>query len=147
MNRSVYVDQDYAVSYPSPEVSCRLKSLAEQAEAFCETQEKFKDRAFAESPSEAVDKLVLELGSLLSADENGGTRYLEEFRSLPPENQGLRWAEWMVHNPFQTELDRQLDPFIPGVFRGHAAMDPRLSFEQVEKNRLPPEVLRELNHF
>ena len=45
------------------------------------------------------------------------------------------------------ELDRQLDPFIPGVFRGQAAMDPRLSFEQVEKNRLPPEVLRELNHF
>jgi hypothetical protein len=147
MNRSVYVDQDYAVSYPSPEVSCRLRSLAEQAEAFCETQEKFKDRAFAESPSEAVDKLVLELGSLLSADENGGTRYLEEFRSLRPENQGLRWAEWMAHNPFQTELDRQLDPFIPGVFRGQAAMDPRLSFEQVEKNRLPPEVLRELNHF
>jgi hypothetical protein len=53
----------------------------------------------------------------------------------------------MSHNPFQTELDRQLDPFIPGVFRGRAALAPRLSFEQVEQNLLPPEVLRELNRF
>jgi hypothetical protein len=147
MNRAVYVDQDYAVSYPAPEASCRLKSLAEQAEAFFEIQEKFKDRAFAEMPSDVVDNLVLELGNLLSADENGGARYLEEFRTLPPESQALRWAEWTAHNPFQTELDRQLDPFIPGLFRGQAAMAPRLSFEQVEKNRLPPEALRELNHF
>jgi hypothetical protein len=121
--------------------------LAEQAEAFFEIQEKFKDRAFAEMPSEVVDNLVLGLGNLRSADENGGARYLEEFRALPPESQALRWAEWTARNPFQTELDRQLDPFIPGLFRGQAAMAPRLSFEQVENNRLPPEALCELNHF
>ena len=147
MNRAVYVDQDYAVSYPSPEISCRLKSLGEQAETFCETQERFHDRAFAELPPDVVDRVVLEVGCFLSGDETGGTVYLEEFRALPLESQALRWAEWMSHNPFQTELDRQLDPFIPGVFRGRAAMVPRLSFEQVEQNRLPPEVLRELNHF
>jgi hypothetical protein len=147
MNRSVYADQDYAVSYPSPEISCRLKSLGEQAEAFCETQERFHDRAFGELPPDVVSRVVLEVGCLLSGDENGGTVYLQEFRALPPESQASRWAEWMSQNPFQAELDRQLDPFIPGVFRGQAARDPRLSFEQVEKNRLPPEVLRELNHF
>ena len=84
MNRSVYVDQDYAVSYPSPEISCRLKSLGEQAETFCETQERFHDRAFAELPPDVVSRVVLEVGCLLSGDENGGTVYLEEFRALPP---------------------------------------------------------------
>jgi hypothetical protein len=136
MNRSVYVDQDYAVSYPSPEASCRLKSLGEQAETFHEMAEKVHGRPFGELPPDVVSRVVLDVGCLLAGNENGGAVYLEEFRGLPLESQALRWAEWLTHNPFQTELDRQLDPFIPGMFRGRAATEPRLSFEQAEKNRV-----------
>lgn len=125
MEHSVVVDQDYAVNYPSPEMSWHLKSLTEQAQAFREVQEKFRDRDFGELPSETVEGVVADVGRLLSADETDGAGYLEEFQALPRESQALRWAEWMFHNPFQTELDHQLDPFIPGIFRGRGSEESR----------------------
>lgn len=140
LNRSMYVDQDYEVSYPAPDVSCRLKSLHEQAKAFCEVQEKLKERAFAELPRGVIDNVVLELGRL-AAGEIGGDCYLDEFRALSLEDQASRWADWMAQNPFQTELDRELDAVIPPAFRGRAGMSTRFCFEEAADNRLPPETL------
>jgi hypothetical protein len=146
MSRSIYVDHDYTVSYPSPEVTCRLKTLAEKAEQLCEYQA--KPRSFFELPDSFIDSVVSLLGQFIdpdSSDLNGG-RFLSSFRALPKERQLERWVNWMENNPFQQELDRQLDRYIPGVFRGRAALNPSITLEQVMKDRLPPEKLKNLSY-
>jgi len=138
MNRSIQVDRDYTVSYPSPDVTCRLKTLAERAERFCEHQE--KARSFFELSDGFVDGVVSDLGRFLdpdSSDLNGG-RFLSSFRALRQQRQVERWVNWMENNPFQQELDRQLDRYIPGMFRGRAALDPKVTLEEVMNDRLPP---------
>lgn len=121
LNRSLYLDCDYEVSHPAPDVSCRLKSLGEQVQAFHEVQEKLKDRTFAELPPRVVDQVVSEIGHLVPGEE-GGDCFLHEFRALSLEDQALRWAEWMAQNPFQTKLDRELDAFVPPAFRDRSGM-------------------------
>jgi hypothetical protein len=142
LNRSVYLDRDYEVSHPAPDVSCRLKSLGERAEAFCEVQEKLSDKPFAQLSPGVVDKVVFELGQLATGEE-GGDRFLQEFRALSLDNQASRWADWMARNPFQTELDRELDAFIPPPFRERARMSGQFCFEEAAKGRLLPGTIKE----
>lgn len=142
LNRSVHVDQDYEINFPAPDVSCRLKSLGEQAEAFFEVQERLKDKTFAELPSGIVDQVVVELGRL-AAEQKDADSYFEAFRALSLEDQTSRWAGWMAQNPFQTELDRELDVVVPPALRGRSGMSFRFCFEEAANNRLPPEKLKE----
>jgi hypothetical protein len=142
LNRSVHVDQDYEINFPTPDVSCRLKSLGERAEAFCEVQEKLRDKRFTELPSGIVDQVVLELGRL-ATDEEDANSYLEQFRAFSLEDQAARWADWMVQNPFQTKLDRKLESFIPPPFRDRGSIAARFCFEAAANNRLPLETSRQ----
>ena len=116
LHRSVHLDRDYEFSHPAPDVSCRLKSLGEQAEAFCEVQEKLRDKPFAELPPRVVDQVVSEIGHLATGEE-GGDSFLHEYRALSLEDQASRWADWMAQNPFQAKLDCELDVIIPSAFR------------------------------
>jgi hypothetical protein len=81
-----------------------------------------------------------------SSELHGG-QFLASFRDLPVDTQLLRWGEWMEMNPFQVELDRQLDSYIPGIFRGRAAQEPSVTLGQVVKENLSPEQLRDLNYY
>lgn len=141
LNRSVYVDQDYEVAFPTPDVLCRLKSLAEQAEAFFEVQEKLRHKTFTELPADAVDRVALELGRH-ATDDDGAHRNLEEFRKLSLEDQASRWADWMARNPFQTQLDCDLDAFVPPAFRGRPGSAVPFCFEDAAKGRVPPETMQ-----
>ena len=119
-------------------MDCRLKTLNEKAEEFDE----FKDTMGFEE-FEALDPLVWEpivanIGTYLdpnSSDLNGG-HFLDEFKSLMLDEKKARWAEWLTANPFRGELDRQLDRFIPGVFRGRPAQEALLTYKQVELDLL-----------
>lgn len=142
LNRSVHVVQDYELNFPTPDVSCRLKSLGEQAEAFSEVQEKLRDKPFSQLPPLVIDQVVSEIGHLATG-EDGGDCFLHGFRAL--EDQASRWADWMAQNPFQAEQERELDAIIPPAFRVRAGMSNRFSFEEAANNRPPPETLKEVN--
>ena len=142
LSRSVDLDCDYEVSHPAPDESCRLKSLGEQAEAFYEVQEKLRDKPFTELPPRVIDRVVSEIGHLATGEE-GGDSFLHEFRVLSLEDQASRWADWMAQNPFQTKLDRELDSFIPPVFRDRGSIAARFCFEDAANNRLPLEASRQ----
>ena len=142
LSRSIYLDGDYEVSHPAPDMSCRLKSLGEQAEAFYEVQEKLRDKPFTELPPRVIDRVVSEIGHLATGEE-GGDSFRHEFRALSLEDQASRWADWMAQNPFQTKLDRELDSFIPPVFRDRGSIATRFCFEAAANNRLPPETSRQ----
>jgi len=143
LNRSVYVDQDYEISFPTPDVSCRLKSLVEQGQAFSELQEKLKDKPFAELRTGLVNQVVLELGRFVS-DEKSADSYLERFRQLSLEDQAARWADWVAQNSFQTNLDRELDAFIPPAFRDRGSVPARFCFEDAANNRMSLETSRQV---
>ncbi len=136
LNRSVYVAQDYDVAFPTPDVLCRLRSLAEQAEAFFEVQEKLRHKTFTELTADAVDRVVLEFGRH-ATDNDSAHRNLEGFRALSLEDQASCWADWMARNPFQTELDRELDAFVPPIFRGRSEAPGQFCFEDAAKGVRP----------
>jgi hypothetical protein len=138
LNRSVYVDHDYEISLPAPGASCDLKSLSERAQAFFEIQERFRNQAFAEVPRFVMDNVVLEIGGLAN-DQKRGQDDLNDFRALSLQEQTLRWAQWMAHNPFQAKLDRELDAFVPPAFRGRSEAPAQFSYEDATKGRMPPE--------
>ncbi|ODU25454.1 MAG: hypothetical protein ABS95_00115 [Verrucomicrobia bacterium SCN 57-15] len=138
LNRSALLNQNYEINFPTPDASCRLKSLGEQAEAFSEVQHKLRGKLFSKLPAEVVDQVVLEIGR--QATQNAD-RDLEEFRALPLEGQATRWADWMAQNPFQTQLDRELDAFVPPTFRHHSEVPGQFCFEDAAKGRVPPDVV------
>ncbi len=139
LNRSALVDRDYAINFPAPDVSCRLKSLGEQAERFSEVQHKLRDKPFSTLPADVVDQVVLEL-SVQATDERSTEQRLEEFRVLSLEGQAARWAEWMTQNPFQTQRGRELDAFVPPIFRRPSEILGQFCFEDAAKGRVTPTV-------
>ncbi len=114
------MDRNYGVNYPSPDVSCRMKTLADKAEAFEAARDRYADRRFSTLEQEAVDEIVRDIGSFVDLDssELNGGQYLSRFRATSEDAQISQWSDWMNRNPFQFELDSLLDRYIPGVFRG-----------------------------
>jgi|GEM_PF-3414220 len=149
LDNAIYVDKKLPVNYPSPEVACRLKTLIERAEGFEEVQKEYGEKRLSEISETVVADVVSSIGMYLDpqSSEFHGGQFLASFRGLPVDTQLLRWGEWMEMNPFQVELDRQLDSYIPGVFRGRAAQEPSVTLGQVVKENLRPEQLRDLNYY
>ena len=144
LNKSIYVDRLYSVNYPSPEVHCRLKTLQEKARWFDDLQL----GRLSETPATLVDDVVLEIGMYLdteSSDLNGG-RFLSLFQSKSPDEQLTLWESWLHKNPFQAELDLQLDRYIPGLFRGRTST-PTITLGQVVKENLKLDQLKDLNYY
>jgi hypothetical protein len=120
LGEALYMDRNYGVNYPAPDVSCRMKTLADKAEAFEAVREIYADRRFSTLEQEAVDEIVREIGSFTDPDssELNGGHYLSRFRASSEDAQTSQWIDWMSKNPFQFQLDLLLDRYIPGVFRG-----------------------------
>jgi hypothetical protein len=149
LDRAIYVDKKLTVSYPSPEVACRIRTLIEKADEFEEIQREHENTRLSEISESVVAEVVSSIGMYMdpqSSDLNGG-QFLASFRELPADTQLVRWGEWMVVNPFQVELDRQLDRCIPGIFRGRAAQELSVTLGQVLKEHLKPEQLKDLNYY
>lgn len=138
LNGAFHLDRDYEISHPTPDISCFLKTLAEQAQAFSVVQQTFKNRGFAELPAGVVNQVVLEIG-LLTADRTSADSCLEQFRARSLEAQASQWADWMAHNPFQAKLDRELEAYVPPVFRDSGSSTSRFCFEGAANNRRLPE--------
>jgi hypothetical protein len=149
LDKAIYVDKKLTVSYPSPEVACRIRTLIEKADEFEEIQREHENTRLSEISESVVAEVVSSIGMYMdpqSSDLNGG-QFLASFRELPADTQLVRWGGWMVVNPFQVELDRQLDRCIPGIFRGRAAQELSVTLGQVLKEHLKPEQLKDLNYY
>lgn len=135
LEQSLYVDRLYSVSYPSAELAGRLKTLHEKAEEFEQLKSSVGGEDFSGIDKPLVDSVVSSVGAYLdpkSSDLNGG-HYLAEFQALPLAEQRDIWAGWLAANPFRGELDRQLDRFIPGVFRGRPTQEAIWMLGQMER--------------
>jgi Domain of unknown function (DUF3854) len=149
LGKAVYVDREFTVNYPPPEVDCKLRTLVDKAEEFEELREDCRGLRFSDLDEAQVNDVVSSIGMFLdpeSSELNGG-QSLSHFRAQTPEAQALQWQHWLESNPFQAELDRILDRYIPGVFRGRSAQDPAVTFQQVHRDKLSPEQLKDLNYF
>lgn len=149
LDNAIYVDREYTVNYPSPEVGCRLKTLTERAEEFEGIRLDLLNKPYSSLEPTFISEIVLGIGMFLdpeSSDLNGG-RYLESFLSLSVEKQADRWAGWLMENPFQGELDHQLDRYIPGVFRGRVALEPVITMKQAVQHTLTPDQLKDINTY
>lgn len=147
MQRSIFVSRDYKVNYPPPEQNYKLKFLAERAEQFEAVKEQCNGKFFDLSPV-LVDQIVSQIGMAIDAQGSdlNGEQYLKSFRALTAERQEEHWVRWVDRNPFQLELDRRLDYYIPGVFRGRAAADPLVTWSEVQK-KFDYLALSDLNHY
>ena len=107
LGEALYMDRNYGVNYPSPDVSCRMKTLADKAEAFEAARDRYADRRFSTLEQEAVDEIVREIGSFTDPDssELNGGHYLSRFRASSEDAQTSQWIDWMNKNPFQFQLD------------------------------------------
>ena len=120
LDNAIYVDKKLTVNYPSPEVACRLKTLIERAEGFEEVQKEYGEKRLSEISETVVADVVSSIGMYLDpqSSELHGGQFLASFRDLPVDTQLLRWGEWMEMNPFQVELDWQLElPHSGGIPR------------------------------
>ena len=135
LDKAIYVDKRFTVNYPSPEVACRLKTLIEKADEFEEIQREYGDKRLSEINESVVADVISSIGMYLDprSSELHGCQFLASFRDLPIDTQLVHWGDWMVMNPFQVELDRQLDSYIPGIFRGRSAQEPPVTLGQVMK--------------
>lgn len=133
LGSAICLDRRYGVNYPSPDVACRLKTLAEKAEEFGAVRDRYRDFAFADIGQDEVGEVADKIGMFVDPDssELNGGRFLANFRALSAGDRESRWQEWMRSNPFQIELDRQLDRYIPGIFRGRAPQEAPVTFDRV----------------
>ena len=148
LKSSTYVEKPYAVTYPSPDVDCKLKNLIELAEEFEEVAELYGNLTFSEVPADVTRTWVAEIGmSVEGTSTLNGEQFVEDFYALPAEQQAAKWATWVGANVFQAELDRLLDRHIPGVFRGRGQPSTRVTYAQVVAEGLTPEKLKDLNYY